>query len=132
MNMMFRKALLSTGRQARKAGEISEREFRQLRRGSYNPWVMPQLEVLVAQDAEAQGLIDPILYKADGSIELPDIDWDKLVDMMREIVELIIEAIERLLNIFSAKMAFASLPSMFQLSHEHLGEPPSLPEGEKA
>lgn len=87
----FRKNLLQAATEERNAGNISRWQMMQLRVATLRPQVMEQLEELATQEA--------VIYGATKSSQ--EIDWDSLLDFLKEILPLLLEFIMALLNIFT-------------------------------
>ena len=94
----FYQAVLKAGIEAYDAGEISLADLRKIRRVRFRPFArahLRELELTVAEDAVLAGRLKP------SAIDRPsEINWDSLLDFLRELLDLILAFITSLLVIF--------------------------------
>ena len=84
--MSFRLALLTAAKKAYDSGEISKREYRRIRLASWRPKLLKKIETNVIESAVVAGVLP---QKSIG--DRSGIDWDQLIDFIRQLIEMIME-----------------------------------------
>lgn len=88
-------AIIEAAKEARDAGDITAKEYRRMR---LFRMLFPRRFHALAEAALEQYIEEAPVIAADGTIN--EIDWDALLEFLRELMPLILEFIEALMNIF--------------------------------
>jgi len=88
----FSRALYRAANDAFAVGRINKDEMRVLRRARWNPLVMHVLRRRVLEEAELTGV---------WAGDVRSLDWDNLLDFLKEMMPFIIELILMLISIFA-------------------------------
>ncbi len=91
----FRRVLLEAARAGQTEGTITGPELRLIRRTMWlRPRVASELHRRCCGLAYAEG-------KVEGDVQPGDIDWDALLEWLKELLPLILEFIKELIDLFS-------------------------------